>query len=122
MKKAKYVPAAIANYIPVLCACLFYRIGFYIWPVFIILQILIVILNHKIADSKSMLLILHANLLISTFAANWLSARLYYMNISSDAETLIAGMATISVGVLFIILLSAISLLIRYFTVKRNLS
>lgn len=88
MEKAKYILAILANYIPVLWAYIFYSIGAGIdWSLFIISQILLVTLNHKITKSKLALLFLHANLLVSTIVANWLSTHLYYTNISSDDET-----------------------------------
>ena len=121
MEKVKYILAILANYIPVLWAYIFYSIGAGIdWSLFIISQILLVTLNHKITKSKLALLFLHANLLVSTIVANWLSTHLYYTNISSDDETLLVGNLGLKVGVIFVILMSTFSLLIRIFLEKQK--
>lgn len=115
--KTKYVLVLLANYVLVLCACLFYRfsIAQYMWPIFIVLQIIFVILNHMVTNNKSALLVLHANLLISTIAANWLFTHLYFTRISSDDETLIVGTAGLVYGAILVVILSMISFLIRVF-------
>ena len=119
MKTRKYILTALANYIPVLCACLFYRGGAYIWPVFMVLQILLVIINHKITDNRLPLLILHANLLVSAIIANWLLTHLYYTRISPDGITPILGLFGGFAGAIFVILLSVISLLIRIYKKRK---
>lgn len=121
MEKVKYILAILANYIPVLWAYIFYSIGAGTdWSLFIISQILLVTLNHKITKSKLALLFLHVNLLVSTIVANWLSTHLYYTNISSDDETLLVGNLGLKVGVIFVILMSTFSLLIRIFLEKQK--
>ena len=121
MEKVKYILAILANYIPVLWAYIFYSIGAGVdWSLFIISQILLVTLNHKITKSKLALLFLHVNLLVSTIVANWLSTHLYYTNISSDDETLLVGIWGLKVGAIFVILMSTFSLLIRIFLEKQK--
>ena len=107
----KYVFAALANFIPVLCGCLLFRGGApLLWPFFIISQIILTCINYGVADGKSDVLFLSAQLLISTIIANWLYTHLYYTLISSDDETLIVGYVGGWIGVIFVVVLSLISL------------
>lgn len=107
----KYVFAALANFIPVLCGCLLFRGGApLLWPLFIILQIILTCINYGVSDRKSDVLFLSSQLLISTIIANLLLTHLYYALISSDDETLIVGYAGGRVGVIFVLVLSLISL------------
>lgn len=117
----KYVFAALANFIPVLCGCLFFRGGApLLWPLFIILQIILTCINYGVADRKSDVLFLSSQLLISTIIANWLSTRLYYTLISPDGETLIVGYAGGEVGIIFVLVLSLISLVVKAVTGRKK--
>ena len=118
MKKASLAIMMIANYILVLWACLFYSFGSslgfpVVWPLFIISQILLVVLNYRAADDKFALAFLSVNLVISTVAANMLFTHLYYSNISSDSGTLDLGNLALAVGVVFVAVLSLISILVK---------
>ncbi len=108
----KYILIALANYIPVLCACIV-RNPNLVWLLFIISQILLICLNHKAADSRFTLAFLHVNLLISTVIANALLTHLYSSNISSDSMTLALGNFALAIGVIFVLILSLISLLLK---------
>ena len=81
--RLKYVIATAANYIPALCACLFFRGGGPVmFPLLIALQIILTLLNFFIANSKKPMIFLSANLLVSTIIANVLSTYLYYTNMA----------------------------------------
>ena len=118
----KYILVTLANYIPVLCAFLLYRGGgLLFWSVFITMQVLLVCLNYSTAGKKTVLLFFSANLLVSTIIANWLSIYLYYTYISSDAETILVGYAAIKIGVVFVLILSLISLGIKTLVGRKNI-
>ena len=109
----KYILIALANYIPVLCACILFRNPNLAWLLFIISQILLICLNHKAADDKFSLAFLNINLLISTIIANALLTHLYSSNISSDSETLAVGNLALVIGVIFVLILSVISISLK---------
>ena len=109
----KYIPIALANYIPVLCAFLFFRNPNLAWLLFIISQIWLTISNYKAADSKFTLAFFQVNLLISTMIANTLLTHLYYSKISSDSETLAVGNLVLVLGAVFVLILSLISILLK---------
>lgn len=114
MKLVKNISVTLANYIPVLAACLFYKGGAPVeWPLYIVLQVLLVILNFIIANKRSMLIFFNINLLISTVIANKLSVYLYYTNISSDGMTLTIGDLGLIVGVVFVLIISLVSVLLK---------
>ena len=117
----KYILVTLANYIPVLCGCLLFRGGApLLWPLFIIMQILLVSLNYSTANGKLGVLFLNANLLVSTIAANWLFVYLYYTLISSDSETVIVGYVGGEIGAIFVLVLSLISVLIKALTGRKK--
>lgn len=117
----KYILVTLANYIPVLCGCLLFRGGApLLWPLFIIMQILLVSLNYSTANGKLGVLFLNANLLVSTIAANWLFVYLYYTLISSDSETVIVGYVGGEIGAIFVLVLSLISVLIKALTGRKE--
>ncbi len=114
MKKLKFIAITLANYLPVLCACLFYKGGAPVeWKLCIILQILLVVLNYIFSSKKSVLTFYNVNLFISTILANALSTYLYYCNVSSDSETPAVGMFGLIVGAIFVFILSLISILLK---------
>ncbi len=108
----KYILIALANYIPVLCACIV-RNPNLAWLLFMISQILLVFLNYKAADDKFSLAFLNFNLLISTIIANALLTHLYSSNVSSDSETLAVGSLALVIGAIFVLILSLISILLK---------
>ncbi len=109
----KYILIALANYIPVLCAFIFFRNPNLAWLLFIISQIWLTVSNYKAADSKFTLAFFQVNLLISTMIANALMAHLYYSKISSDSETLAVGNFVLVLGAVFVLILSLISILLK---------
>ncbi len=108
----KYILIALANYFPVLCACIVHNPNL-AWLLFIISQILLIFLNYKAADDKFSLAFLNINLLISTVIANVLLTHLYSSNISSDSETLAVGNLALVIGAIFVLILSVISILLK---------
>ena len=119
MKRVKYIFVTLANYIPVLCACLFYEGGGpLMWPIFIVAQIILIVLNHILSSKKMELIFYDVNLIISTIIANGLSTYLYYWNISSDSETPAVGQLGLMVGVIFVLILTFISVLLK----RKNLN
>ena len=117
----KYILVTLANYIPVLCGCLLFRGGApLLWPLFIIMQILLVSLNYSTAKGILGVLFLNANLTVSTIIANWLFTHLYYTLISSDSETLIVGYVGGEIGTIFVLVLSLISVLIKALTGRKE--
>ena len=112
--RLKYVIATAANYIPALCACLFFRGGGPVmFPLLIALQIILTLLNFFIANSKKPMIFLSANLFVSTIIANVLSTYLYYTNISSDSETILVGEWATIIGAGFVFILSLIFILLK---------
>lgn len=119
MKIVKYIFVTLANYIPVLCACLFYKGGAPVdWPIYIVAQIILIVLNHILSSKKMELICYDVNLIISTIIANGLSTYLYYWNISSDPETPAVGQLGLMVGVIFVLILTFISVLLK----RKNLN
>lgn len=121
MKRKSCVSIILINYTLVLFACLLYRVGAFIWPVFIVFQIILTIINYKAADKVSTLFVFNANLLISTLAAHLLSNKLYYYTISSDSDTKLLGLLGLIAGEVFVFLLSLISILLKTLGKKKTL-
>lgn len=114
MKKLKFIAITLANYVPVLCACLFYKGGAPVeWSLYIMLQIILIVLNYKFSNKRLDLSFFNANLFISTIIANVLGTYLYYCNVSSDPETPIVGELGLIVGAIFVFILSLISILLK---------
>lgn len=114
MQKLKYLKISLVNYALVLCACLFYKGGALLeWSIYITVQILLTVFNHILSSKKTELIFYSANLVISTILANALATYLYYRNISSDSETLLVGELGLIVGVIFVVILSLVSMLIK---------
>ena len=114
MKILKYILITLTNYIPVLCAFFAYIGGApVVWMLFIMSQIGLVVLNYKATDKISIVTFLSINLLASTIIANKLATYLYYTNVSSDGETLIVGNVGLWVGVIFVVILSLLSILLK---------
>lgn len=114
MQKLKYLTITFVNYALVLCACLFYKDGApLVWSIYITVQILLTVLNYIFSSKKSELIFYSVNLVISTILANALSTYLYYCNISSDLETLAVGELGLIVGVIFVVIMSLVSVLFK---------
>lgn len=114
MRMLKYLAISLVNYALVLCACFFYKGGAPLdWPIYITGQILLTVLNYTLSSKKSELIFYSVNLVISTILANALSTYLYYCNISSDYATPAVGVLGLIVGVIFVIILSLVSVLTK---------
>ncbi len=110
MRKLEFIILTLAHYIPVLCAALFYRIGAGIWFLLIPLQIGLISLDERRCPARKHLIFSCGNLLLSTIAANDLSNWLYYTRVSSDDMSRWLGQAGTFVGVIFVLILSAVAL------------
>ncbi|MBQ6558989.1 MAG: hypothetical protein IJL81_06430 [Clostridia bacterium] len=112
--KKKIVAISLLNYIPVLLSVLLFRFGApLLWPVFIISQVVLIIINFVLSRKKSELIIYSINLLLSTVIANALLTYLYYHIVSDDAETIMVGELGLFVGAVFVFVLSLIFILFK---------
>lgn len=110
----KRIALTLANYIPVLCAYLFYQFGGpVIGPIFIACQLLISVLNYRCSGTKSELIYYCVNLVLSTIIANVLSTYFYYHRISSDTETLLVGGAALRIGLILVLAISIYSICLK---------
>lgn len=114
MRVLKLVLTSIKNYSIVLFAWIFYTGDAPLnWSTFILIQLLFICLNYKIANNRINLVFLNINLLISTIVANVLLTNLLYNNISSDSETLAVGNFGLMVGIVFVLILSLIFVILK---------
>jgi len=105
----------IINYVLVVPAVLLYKGGSPVTiPLFLSLQLALIIADFFASENTRQLCILSINLLISTIVANILSTQLYYHNISSDAETLLVGKYEVIIGSIYVIVLSCAAVAIKY--------
>ena len=88
--------------------------------IFPILQILINSLNYKWANKVISYLFLNITMLFSSIASLEIMTKLYYNNISSDTETLAVGNFAVLVGIVFIILMTLISIVCQIISKKLN--
>lgn len=107
MQSKKYIYMTLANYIPVLFVCLFFRFPI-ILLTYLLMPIVLACCNYKFADKKSQLVFLDVNLLISTIAANRIHTYLFLHYVSNDAESEIIGMGLL----VFVMILVLVSFLI----------
>lgn len=110
--------ALIINIIPFFLSCLLYNAGIGIIMFFPILQILINLLNYKWTKKVISYLFLNILMLISSITSIEISTQLYYNNISSDTETLAVGSFAVMVGVVFILIMTLISIICRIISNK----
>lgn len=116
----KYIVALILNIIPFFLSCLLYEGGLAILMMFPILQILINWLNYTWTNKVISYLFLNIAMFISSIASIEISIQLYYNNISSDTGTLAVGNFAIIVGVVFMVLMTLMSIICRIIS-KKNL-
>lgn len=112
--------ANISNYVLVLLSALLFSIGYRLFPILIIVQLIWTILNYFVSENTKQQLILSINLLISTILANCISVFLYMKNISADSGTLYIGKIALLIGIIYVFIISAIAILIKYNRTKSN--
>jgi hypothetical protein len=102
----------LANYISVLASIIFFSNGALMFPFFIFDQIVLLVVNFIAAEKLRTLIILDLNLLVSAIASNIILIQLYYNNISSDIGTLLIGRIALAFAIVFVLLLSTLSVFI----------
>ena len=109
----KYIVALILNIIPFFLSCPLYEGGIAILMMYPILQFLINGLNYKWTNKVISYLFLNIAMFISSIASIEIITHLYYNNISSDNGTLAVGGFAVIVGVVFMVLMTLISIIYR---------
>ncbi len=112
--------ANITNYVLVLLSALLFSIGYRLFPILIVAQLIWTVLNYFVSENIKQQLILSINLLISTILANCLSVFLYMRNISADSGTLYVGKIALLIGIIYVFIISAIAILVKYNRTKSN--
>lgn len=116
----KYMMALMLNIIPFFLSCFLYEGGIIILLMFPVLQFLINIVNYKWTKKILPFVILNSAMLISTINSIEIIIKLYYSNISSDTETLAVGNFAVLVGIVFIIVMTLITVVCRIVSKKLN--
>lgn len=88
--------------------------------IFPALQFLINTVNYKWTNKILPFVFLNSAMLISTINGIEIIIKLYYNNISSDTETLAVGNFAVWVGIVFIIVMTLISIVCRIISEKSN--
>lgn len=116
----KYMLALILNITPFFLSCFLYEGGIAILLMLPALQFLLNILNYKWTKRILSFVILNSAMLISNVASIEIITKLYYNNISSDTETLAVGNFTMVIGIVFIVVMTLISIVCRIVSKKKN--
>lgn len=116
----RYILALIINIIPFFLCCLLYEGGIAIFMMFLMLQILINLLNYKWTNKVISYLFLNTAMLISSIASIEIITQLYYNDISPDPGTLAVGNFAVIVGVVFVLLMTLISIICRIAAKRLN--
>ena len=116
----KYCLASILNVAPFFLACFLYEGGIATLSIFPALQFLINTVNYKWTNKILPFVFLNSAMLISTINGIEIIIKLYYNNISSDTETLAVGNFAVWVGIVFIIVMTLISIVCRIISEKSN--
>lgn len=106
----KYCLALFLNIVPFFLACFLYEGGAAILFMFPFFQILINTVNYKVTKKITPFIILNLGMMISTVSSIEIMINLYYNNVSSDSETLAVGQFAVWVAVIFITLMTLISI------------
>ncbi len=120
MKALKTVLLILLNVLPVFLTLLLYPGGIILCFAFIPLQFLAVTANYRFSKKPQTLLLYDAVLLLSTIVSNLLLTRLYCTRVSADAETLAVGNVCLTVGVVFVLVLSILSVVIKFLSQKKK--
>ena len=117
----KYILAFILNIVPFFLTCfLYYEGGIAISLMLPVLQILLNTLNYKWTKRIVLFASLNLAMLVSSVVSIKINTWLYYNNISSDAETLAVGNFEVHVCILFILIMTLISIACRILSKKTN--
>ena len=108
------------NYVLVLLAFSLFRFGVGVSCLFLLIQPALVFANYYFSKRIWQLVILSANLLLSTVIANMADVQLYYRFVSSDSETLLVGELEVIIGIIYVAVLSLIAIIIKTISVVRN--
>ncbi|MBQ8795757.1 MAG: hypothetical protein IJZ54_04980 [Clostridia bacterium] len=119
MTKTKPTPiililTAAANYLPIIFGLIFYFLGFEVFVALFCFQKILTILNFFVSNNIRQLLILSANLMISTIATTLLTTYLYMAKISPDSGTLLVGQIALVAGCIVVAVFAAIACLIKF--------
>ena len=122
MKKAfDYLLLLLANTAPfLLLSYLFYESGIAIMLMFPALQSLLNILNYDCTKRLLSFVFLNIAMLISSIAGHEITTRLYYNNISSDSETLAVGEFAVYACIVFVAVMTLISIICKAFGKTKN--
>ena len=115
MKKTfNYLLLLLMNIAPfLLLSYLLYKAGIVIMLMFPTIQILLNILNYDCTKKLLSFVFLNIAMLISSVAGHEVTTRLYYNNISSDSETLAVGEFAVLVCIVFIAIMTLISVICK---------
>ena len=116
----KYIVSLILNIVPFFLTCFLYEGGIAVSLILPIIQFLLNTLNYKWTKKILLFAILNLAMLISSVASIKINTWLYYNNISSDTETLAVGSFEVQVCILFILLMTLISIACRMLNKKTN--
>ena len=114
--------ALMLNIIPFFSTCFLYEGGIAVLLMLPALQFLLNILNYKWTKRILSFVILNSAMLISNVASIEIITKLYYNNISSDTETLAVGNFAMVIGIVFIVVMTLISIVCRIVSKKKNQS
>ena len=117
---SKYCLSLILNIAPFFLSCFLYEGGIAISLTFPALQFLINTVNYKQTNKIISYLFLNLAMLLSSVVSIKINTWLYYNNISSDTETLAVGSFEVQVCILFILLMTLISITCRILSKKSN--
>lgn len=114
-----FVLMNIINYTLVLFAFLLYPLGGPVYiPLAIISQLLLAFFNYKFTYKVWQIVLLSADLILSTVMANRLIIYLFMKNISNDGETAILGNYVFWIGLIFVIFITVTSTVVKAFSLK----
>ena len=116
----KYILALILNIVPFFLTCFLYEGGIAVSLILPIIQFLLNTLNYKWTKKILSFAILNLAMLISSVTSIKINTWLYYNNISSDPGTLAVGSFEVQVCMLFILLMTLISIACRMLNKKTN--
>lgn len=109
-----YIVTIILNYILILFSVLFYRGGApVVWPVLLLSQGGLSIINCMVSKKLYQFAILSANLLVSTIIANIVEAQLYMQKIGGGTETLLFGQMGLFVGCIYVVIISVLAIFLK---------
>ena len=117
MKKLRfpcYIFAFIVNYILVFFAVLLYEQGGpVVYPIFLLTQPLLVLLNCLVSQKIGYFIFISLNLIVSTIIANIVGVWLYMSNVCGGSETILLLQYAVVIGCIYVIVLSIISFIVK---------